>query len=165
MEKMGVLIQKRDRTSSLERLQTELQEDRRSEITVYSDNIAEPATVAKEVVKLKHAFPTISSEFADILCERIIANNFTEQRVRDAVSYVLDNFKYQKPSVADVVSFDKKLKIFNYTQMLEKLNEIGASVWNDYKPVILPGCKKTVYIDISEAEAYGMNYELVGQKA
>lgn len=103
-------------------------------------------------------------EFANVLSERIYANNFTEERIRDAVAYVLDNFRYKQPTIADVISFDKRVKVYSYTQILNMLVEIGPSVWNDYKPVKVEGVDRTVYVNIAEAESLGLKYKLVDIK-
>ena len=142
----------------------ESREEWKNGITLYNDKQAEPKLIAEEVVKLKSAFPAISNEFLDVLSERIYANNFTEERIRDAVAYVLDNFRYRQPTIADVISFDKRVKVYSYVQILRMLVEVGPSVWNDYKPVKIEGVDRTVYVNIAEAESLGLKYKLVDIK-
>ena len=142
----------------------ESREEWKNGITLYNDKQAEPRLIAEEVVKLKSAFPAISNEFLDVLSERIYANNFTEERIRDAVVYVLDNFRYRQPTIADVISFDKRVKVYSYAQILRMLVEVGPSVWNDYKPVKIEGVDRTVYVNIAEAESLGLKYKLVDIK-
>ena len=158
------LTPQRNEMSFSELSRAESQGGWKSEITVYTDRQADQKLIAQEVVKLKHAFPTISKEFANVLSERIYANNFTEERIRDAVAYVLDNFRYKQPTIADVISFDKRVKVYSYTQILNMLVEIGPSVWNDYKPVKVEGVDRTVYVNIAEAESLGLKYKLVDIK-
>lgn len=98
-----------------------------NEISKYRGEIASPVVVAKELVKLKIAFPAIESQFISVLSERLVQNNFTDQRVKDAISHIIDNFKYQRPSIADIVCFDKKIKLYSYSEVCLLVTENKAS--------------------------------------
>ena len=50
--------------------------------------------------------------FFDVLAERIIENDFTEKRLIDAVSHVIDNFHYKELNIADVIQFDRRVKLY-----------------------------------------------------
>ena len=61
----------------------------------------------KNTVKIKNAFPTLPVEFYDILCERLKANGFTDERLTNAVNGVIDTCKYPTPTVAHFMSYDE----------------------------------------------------------
>lgn len=87
------------------------------------------------MVKLKKAFPQLPSGFYEILSDRLEENNFTDNRLKDAINNMIDNFTYPIPTVANIISFDKRVKIYSYLDIIEMVNQYGTSVWYQYKPV------------------------------
>ena len=69
--------------------------------------------------RLVMAFPTIDNNFKMTLIDRVLDNGFTKKKLYDSISHVIDNFTYQRPTIADVVSFDKRIKIYNYAEVCE----------------------------------------------
>ena len=91
-----------------------------NELSVYSGEIASPKEISSEVKKLKAAFPEISADYLAVLIDRLIDNQFTQERVRDAINQVIDTSSYQRPSIANIVSFDRNVKIHTYEEVLAK---------------------------------------------
>jgi hypothetical protein len=56
--------------------------------------------------RIKSAFPLLQEGFYDVLCERLKANGFYDDEFEKAVSYVIDNYKYPTPSIAEFLNFD-----------------------------------------------------------
>ena len=50
--------------------------------------------------------------FFNILAERIVENDFTEKRLIDAVNYVIDSFPYKEINIADIIKFDRCVKLY-----------------------------------------------------
>lgn len=103
-----------------------------SEISVYQGQPAGPREIAQELVKLKYAFPEMETQFIQILSERLVANGFTEQRIRDAVANVIDNFTYKKPNIADIVKFDRKVKLYTYNEVSALVTK-GEASFSDFE--------------------------------
>lgn len=124
-----------------------------NELTIYSDKRAEITLIATEIRKLKAAFPAMESEFMSVLAERIQAKGFSEQRLKDAISSTIDNFIYQKPNIANIIGFDKRVKLYSYNEVTNLIGEHKAS-FDDF------GKKKigeTVWrISKSDIEQYGI---------
>ena len=120
-KRLSDLLPSKMKEHSLKPLLTEQGGQNTKEISVYSGQTADTKTVATELRKLKAAFPAIENEYINVLSERIHANAFTEERIKDAVGNLIDNFKYPRPSIADVISFDKRVRLFSYS---EYTNEI-----------------------------------------
>lgn len=112
-------------------LRAELPERNTKEVSVYEDRKADPGLIATEIAKLKAAFPAIEMSYISILSERLQANGFTEQRLKDAIATVIDNFRYQKPNIADIIAYDKKVKLYTYNETYQEI-EKGAE-WSDFK--------------------------------
>lgn len=131
---------------------------------MYSGELNTPAII-EGVKKIKAAFPSLPAGFYDVFADRIKDNGFNDDRLRDAVNHVIDNCRYPNPSIADFISFDKRIEVLSYSQILEKMDKIGPSVWKDYKAVMLGGYKKPVYINIAEADSLGLKYQLYKKPA
>jgi hypothetical protein len=58
--------------------------------------------------QVKKAFPTLPAEFYDILCERLKAKGFTDERLLAVVEGVIDTCKYPTPTVAHFMTFDQE---------------------------------------------------------
>ena len=126
-------------------LQQGLQEQNTKEISLYQDKQAQPQLIATELAKLKAAFPAIEMSFISVLSERLQANGFTEQRLKDAISTVIDKFRYQKPNISDIIGFDKVARLYTWNEAFMEV-EKGAE-WTDFKIIEKNGVKFRVKIN------------------
>lgn len=126
-----------------------------NEISIYKGELTGPCLV-NCVVTIKKAFPSLPIDFYDVFTDRLKANGFTDERLRDAVNYVVDTCIYPTPTIANFISFDRRFKVFNYEEMLSKLNEYGSDpkFWDSYKRINLPDREKPVWIHINDAKKY-----------
>lgn len=90
------------------------------EISVYTGEIASREIILSETKKLVAAFPEITNDFIILLIDRLTDNKFTAQRVKDAINNIIDNSPYKRPSIADIISFDKKIKTFSFDEIQSK---------------------------------------------
>ena len=60
-------------------------------VSLYQDEDASPRDIAVSMKRLELAFPNMERGFFDLLAERVIANGFTAERLKDAVNHVLDS--------------------------------------------------------------------------
>jgi hypothetical protein len=77
------------------------------------------------MVKIKATFPSLPKEFFIVLRERLGANNFTDQRLIDAVNHVVDKCIYPTPTIAEFISYDRRTKLYTYNEALNKVSEYG----------------------------------------
>lgn len=82
-----------------------------------------PNVLGEQLLKLKIAFPSRSDEFFNVLAERIVANGFTDRRLKDAVSKVIDSFSFKEFNVSDIVSFDKRVKLYTYSELGDMISK------------------------------------------
>lgn len=94
-----------------------LPKNKNNEVSLYSGELTTPVLV-QQMNKLRAAFPEMGADFFNILTERFVKNRFSDERLKDAVSHVIDNFHYKKLNVADLVEFDKVQKLFTYKEVL-----------------------------------------------
>ena len=121
------------------------------EISVYSDKTANVQLVATELRKLKAVFPALEKEFIDVLAERIMSKEFTEERIKDAIANVIDNFKYPKPTVADIVGYDCRIRIWDYAEYSNEILARKASEKDFYQHWIKG---RLYFVKTSECERY-----------
>ena len=83
--------------------------------------------LATNIKKLQAAFPKQQPVFFNLLTERLIANGFTDERIEDAVNHLIDNFAYKELNIADVVRFDKRVKLYSYQEAASLVTQNKAS--------------------------------------
>ena len=93
------------------------------------------AIVAKNCHRLKEAFPSLSDGFYSILLERLKDNGFTNERVIDAINNCIDTCIYPTPTIAQILSWDKRVKTFTHSQIVKEVAN-GYS-FNDFISVDL----------------------------
>ena len=93
-----------------------------SSISVYSGQLT-AQTIVTEVKKMKAAFPELPAGFYEILSQRVKANKFCDARLTDAVNNLIDNFTYPRPTIADVISYDKRVRLYTYAQVCELVSQ------------------------------------------
>jgi hypothetical protein len=82
------------------------------QISLYDGPPVSENAIAVQTARLKAAFPKMEKLFFDILAERIVENDFTEKRLKDAVNSVIDNFRYKELTVSDIIGFDRRVKLY-----------------------------------------------------
>lgn len=92
--------------------------------------------MATEIKKLKVAFPSRPPEFFNLLTERIVANGFSDRRLKDAVAKVIDTFSYKEINISDVVGFDRRIRVYTYGEMCDQITERLAAA-DDFEMKIL----------------------------
>lgn len=93
--------------------------------------------VAKNMRRLQSAFPKQSKEFFNVLAERLIANGFSDQRLTDAVNNAIDNFQYKELNISDIVRFDKKMRLYNYSEACRLVTQDGYEFGKDLQRISL----------------------------
>lgn len=96
-------------------------------ISRYQDGPPLPEDFAIAVKKLSVAFPQQSPEFFSLAVEEMAQMGFTRQRMADAVTNLIRTFQYKQPNISDIVSYDKKRKLYTYGQMCAKLKCNGGT--------------------------------------
>jgi len=113
-------------------------------ISIYGKGELSPKIYINNIKKISAAFPSIQKEFYDLLTQLVKENQFTDKRFSKAVDFVIKNYKYPHPSIADFISYDKGYKLYTYANILKMNDTLGSSIWHDYKPVEIDGISKKV---------------------
>jgi hypothetical protein len=120
-------------------------------MSVYNDNL-KIENIIKEIARIKLAFPTLSEEFYDIFLDRIKENEFTNNKLHDAINNVIDNCIYPLPTIAQFLTFDKEIKMYNYSQIL-KIQQDTGQAFKCYRP-IKSNYKIILWASLEDIEKY-----------
>lgn len=84
--------------------------------------------------RLKAAFPKMASnnDFFDLLSERVVANGFSNERLKDAINQILDNFQYKELVISDIIKYDRKIKLYTYSEVVNMVTK-GLATWPDFE--------------------------------
>jgi hypothetical protein len=105
-----------------------------SEISIYSGDLTIP-TIKKSFTKIHGAFPSLPKEFYAILQERLTEHKFPDQRLIDAVNHVIDTCVYPTPAIAEFISYDRKTKLYTYTEACKITSEQGKNMSDIFEDV------------------------------
>ena len=97
------------------------------EISVYNDQLT-PQNIGKYTIELINAFPDIKTEFLEGLKQAILRNKFTDDRFKDAVHNLIDTYHYTVPKIADIISYDNRVRLYTYNEVL------NYQAWTDRMP-------------------------------
>ena len=103
-------------------------------MSIYQGGQLTQNAVVKETEKILVAFPKIEAQMVSLLRDRFKANGFNDAKMIDAVNFVIDNYKgWDKlPAIGDFVSYDKTIKVFLWTELLEKTKEDSPQTRAEY---------------------------------
>ena len=107
-----------------------------------------------EIAKIQAAFSALPKEFYDILSSRLADNGFTDDRLKDAVNHVIDNCIYPTPTIAQFISFDKRIKVYKYPEIVKMVEDGDMNAFNRYKPIEMDELPEAVWIHINDIAKY-----------
>lgn len=120
------------------------------EISVYKPGKPSEDTLRWAAKTLVSCYPDTKTDVIRIICERLKAKDWTDERIKDAVHNLIDTHPYRSISPADVISFDKRIKLYTYSEVCNEVGK-GASM-KDYKKLK----DRKVWTTQADAEAYGL---------
>jgi len=123
MEKVEKLVVQQTRQLP-ELLQGSSVRTQRTELSLYSGELT-AQQVVKSIAMLKKSFPALPEGFYEVLSNRIKDNNFCDDRLRDAVKHVIDTCVYPTPTIANFISFDRKVKLYTYKEVCDYVHDGG----------------------------------------
>lgn len=111
--------------------------------------------VAQQQVKIAVAFPELQKEFYDLLNDSLKRNGFTDKRLTDAVNFVIDNFKYPKPRIADFISYDQRIAVLTYHELINKVTSNDAS-FETWKAIRKDSFGNLIFAHVNDVEKYNI---------
>ena len=108
--------------------------DGKALVSLYNQPPITDEEIAVILDRLRDAFPNMRESFFDLLAERVIENDFTAQRLLDAVNNVIDNFQYKELNVADIIRYDRKARAYTYAEACDMVTR-GEATFADFKVI------------------------------
>lgn len=125
-------------------------------ITTYNGELT-METATKCIAKVKAAFPALAPDFYKVLIERLQEKGFSDERLTDAVNNVIDNCQYPTPTLANFLSFDRRVKVLDYNQLVNLVTSQQAS-FDDFVRIKMH--ERFYYVRKSEKELYNIPEEI-----
>lgn len=114
-------------------------------------------TATKCIAKVKAAFPALAPDFYKVLIERLQEKGFSDERLTDAVNNVIDNCQYPTPTLANFLSFDRRVKVLDYNQLVNLVTSQQAR-FEDFVRIKIH--ERFYYVRKSEKELYNIPEEI-----
>lgn len=135
-----------------------LQSENNGELTlsVFSGELT-PEIAAKSVARVKVAFPSLQQGFFSVLIERMKEKGFSDQRMIESVNYVIDNCQFPVPTMANFLSYDKRVKVYCYNEVCGLVTSKGFSFEN-FCRIKING--SMYYIKKSDKDLYNIPEEM-----
>jgi hypothetical protein len=130
--------------------------DSEASLSVYHGNITQENFVSS-VARIKVAFPDLNKDFYQLLKERIMEKGFSDQRLTDAVNHVIDTCLYPTPTLANFLSFDKRVKLITYQELCTLIGK-GEATMDAYERMRING--KVFFVRKDEKRLYNLPNEL-----
>jgi len=127
-----------------------------STITIYRGELSQEV-VAKGVAKIKAAFPSLTPEFFQLFISRVRDKGFSDERLTEAVNHVIDNCQYPTPTLANFLSFDKRVKVLSYEELCD-LVTTNRATFENYANIIIN--EKRFWVRKADKELYNLPNEI-----
>ena len=127
-----------------------------NEISLYKGSIISDESIVRYSVKIRQAFPSLEPGFYNILLEMAKEENFTDERFRDAVHNVIKTCIYPTPTIAQFISFDKRIKVFKYHDIIKMVDDGDHNAFDRYKRVEMDGLPEAVWIHKNDIAKYNI---------
>lgn len=93
--------------------------ENKAEVSLYGEGVVTPKILANCFVALKKAFPKLPDGWYDILEKLLDTEKFTDQRLIDATANLIKTCVYPEPTIANILGYDKKMKLWTYDEILK----------------------------------------------
>lgn len=104
---------------------SKLSKDTNNSISAYGKGEISKVKFAEAVIKIRAAFPKLKNGFFNILESELKNDDWTEKRLDDAIDNLVKTFKYPEPTLANILSYDKKVLFFTYQEILEMSKDMS----------------------------------------
>lgn len=131
--------------------------DEKSFISLYSDEILTKKTAEAQFERLKKTFGNkIPPGFFDELSDAIRRNNFTNQKLIDAITKIIETEEF--PSVNKIINHDKRIRLLTRDEFLKETNEFSHDYKKYYQAVKFN--EKLYYAHKTQLEESNLQLEL-----
>lgn len=128
----------------------------KSEISIYKDGPLTGTCLVNSIATIQKAFPSLPIGFYDVFTFRLAENGFTDDRLKDAVNNVIDTCVYPTPTIAQFISFDKRIKVYKYPEIIKMIEDGDLNAFDRYKRIEMEGLPEAVWIHVNDIAKYNI---------
>ena len=110
------------------------------EMTAYHGEPATQAEIANEIAKLQSIYPQTNASVMATIVQYVAEDNWTLQRLKDAVKKVITTNQYPTISPAAILGYDRPKRLYNYLGYCNKIGR-GEAVHSDFEMIDINGKK------------------------
>ncbi len=124
-------------------------ESNQNALSIYGSGKVTAKTLTDCIIEIKKSFPKLPIGWYDVLERMLDEEKFTDQRLIDATKSLIKNCVYPEPTIANIISYDRLVKVFTYSELQWKHKDsyyMGAT----YDPI----AKEYDKIDFHGQERY-----------
>lgn len=111
--------------NSLELLREDLTENK-NQLSLYQPGKVSAKILADCIIEVKKAFPKLPVGWYDVLERMLDDEKFSDKRLIDATKNLIKNCVYPEPTIANIISFDRTVKVFTYNELLTIAKDYSA---------------------------------------
>jgi hypothetical protein len=126
-----------------------------SDISIYKGELTARCLV-DSIATIQKAFPALPIGFFDIFTDRLADNGFSDDRLNDAVKHVIDTCVYPTPTIAQFISWDKRIKVYKYPEIVQMVDDGDLNAFNRYKRIELLGLPEAVWIHVNDIAKFNI---------
>ena len=95
-------------------------------VTTYKGKPATNVELTTQIDRLRRNYTQMKPDFFAVLTNELVADEWTAERIKDAVTHVMRTKTGGFISIADVFSYDKPMKLYNYSGYCWLINNLRA---------------------------------------
>lgn len=126
------------------------------EISIYKNGPLTGPCLINSIATIQKAFPSLPIGFYDVFTFRLTENGFTDDRLKDAINNVIDTCVYPTPTIAQFISFDKRVKVYKYPEIVKMVDNDDPAAFDRYKRIEIEGLPEAVWIHINDIKKYNL---------
>jgi len=101
-------------------------------MSIYKQGSVSADVLGSGIKTIANAFPELPKGWYDVLKDMMKDEGFDNERFSAAVKNLVKNCIYPKPTIANMLSYDKTVKIFNYIELLEHTENYSPQTREEY---------------------------------
>ena len=103
-----------------------------NKISTYSGETTK-IEVLKQIENIKKAFPQLPTPFYKMFMERISAKGKGDKWLIDAVNHVIDTCIYPMPTIAQFLSYDVKIQLYDWGGVVMSMKD--GRKWDEFEKI------------------------------
>lgn len=126
-------------------------------MTMYAGPLLDDECLKEQIDRINDSFPQAPPRFFKALIRAIIEEReeWTNQRLIDAVRHMEHTYKYQQPTLAEILGYNQTIKLLTWEQK-RKLVEQDETAEDRYLAIVVEGRELPLWAHINDIKKHGL---------